>query len=112
MPIISAEIFDYHLYLYEKEYGALTKWNKLLNFIDNRYSGDTMNTRVEQFLQEFYAVRERIITEIPQKEAFQRFNNKAAIGTVCRQFFGFNSGLLDFYHSEPSLLYENIAKND
>lgn len=75
MPIISAEIFDYHLHLYEKEYGTLTKWNKLLNFIDNRYSGDTMNARVEQFLQEFYAVRERVITEIPQKEAFQRFNN-------------------------------------
>ena len=69
IPIMSEKMFEYHLNLYEKEFGCLTNWNKLWSLIDYRFEGNP-----EKFLTEFYSVREKIVTEVPQNEAFQKFN--------------------------------------
>lgn len=70
IPIMGSKIFVYHLNLYEKEFGTLSKWERLWELIDKRFKGNP-----EAFLNEFYAARERIVTEIPSTEAFEKFNN-------------------------------------
>lgn len=69
IPIIGAKLFQYHLKLYDREFNCLSNWNKLWKLIDERFGG-----KPDKFLTEFYSVRERIVTEVPKSEAFQRFN--------------------------------------
>lgn len=40
IPLINEELFFYHLNLYENDYGALTKYKKLLDTINEKYDGD------------------------------------------------------------------------
>lgn len=61
--------FQYYLQLYEADYGALTKWERLWAMIDERFGGDA-----EKFLAEYYDIRENIIQSILANEAFQKFN--------------------------------------
>lgn len=70
IPIMGEKMFEYHLNLYESVFGCLSKWNQLWSFIDCKYEGNP-----DKFLTEFYSVREKIVTEVPQSEAFQKFNN-------------------------------------
>lgn len=69
IPLIKEEYFFYHLNLYEEDYGALTKYKKLLNIIDEKYDGDC-----NKFLEEYYNLRDNIITSVLDNEAFQKFN--------------------------------------
>ena len=69
MPLIKEEYFFYHLNLYEEDYGALTKYNALLDYIEKQYEGDC-----EKFLEEYYLLRDNIIKTVEESEAFQKFN--------------------------------------
>lgn len=69
IPIISEMTFGYYLGLYEKEYGALTKWNKLIKMIEEKYDNS-----VGKFLDEYYNIRENIIQSTLNNPAYERFN--------------------------------------
>jgi hypothetical protein len=69
IPIMGAEIFEYHINLYENRFGTKTKWDMLWKYIDNNYNGNP-----EEFLKDFYAIREKIVSTIPNSEAFKAFN--------------------------------------
>ena len=69
IPLINEEYFFYHLNLYEEDYGSLTKYETLLSVIDTLYDGDCNN-----FLEDYYNVRDKIITSVIESEAFQKFN--------------------------------------
>lgn len=80
IPIISPELFQYHLDLYNEEMGSMDKWNKLIDYISNYFipnkplKDETLDTRVNAFLERFYEVREKIVTDIPSKPSFIKFN--------------------------------------
>jgi hypothetical protein len=63
------KMFKYHLNLYDDMFRSMYKWNMLWNYIDNNYNGNP-----EEFLKDFYAVRENIVSTIPNNEAFKAFN--------------------------------------
>lgn len=69
IPIINEEIFNYHLEKYEYKYKSLTKWNNLLTLINERFEGD-----YNKFLDEYYEIRDNIITNVMDNEAFKSFN--------------------------------------
>ena len=69
IPLINEEYFFYHLNLYQKDYGSLDKYNQLLDIINKKYDGD-----YNKFLEDYYNVRDKIITNVIENEAFQRFN--------------------------------------
>ena len=69
IPLINEEYFFYHLNLYQKDYGSLDKYNQLLDIINKKYDGD-----YNKFLEDYYNVRDKIITNVIENEAFQKFN--------------------------------------
>lgn len=73
--------FRYFLNLYEKEWKAETKWNELIRLIDDKF-----NYNPQLFLEEYYKIRDNIITTIENSEAYKRFNecdmNKYSIGKM------------------------------
>ena len=69
IPLINEEYFFYHLNLYQKDYGSLDKYNQLLDVINKKYDGD-----YNKFLEDYYNVRDKIITNVIENEAFQKFN--------------------------------------
>ena len=69
IPIINRRAFFYHLDLYEKHYGAFTKYKKLWNMINEKFEGDA-----QKFLDHYYEVRESMIQSVLNNEAYQYFN--------------------------------------
>ena len=70
IPIIgNGENFKYHINLYEEDFNTLTLYNKTLNEIKENFDNN-----VNEFLYNYYKVREDIIQTITKSEAFQRFN--------------------------------------
>lgn len=70
IPIIgNGENFKYHINLYEEDFNTLTLYNKTLNEIKENFDNN-----VNEFLDNYYKVREDIIQAITKSEAFQRFN--------------------------------------
>ena len=69
IPLINEEYFFYHLNLYEEDYGSLSKYETLLTIIETLYGGDC-----NKFLEDYYKVRDKIITTVMDSEAFQKFN--------------------------------------
>lgn len=69
IPIITEEIFNFHLNKYEDKYKSLTKWNNLLKLIDERFEG-----KHNLFLDEYYQIRDNIIASLLGNEAFKKFN--------------------------------------
>ena len=65
----NVESFEYELNLYEKAYGALTKWNELVKNIERYYNGDN-----ETFLSEYHNVRENIIATTLNSDIYKQFN--------------------------------------
>jgi len=61
--------FFYFLNLYEDKYKSASKWKTLWNLIDGEYGGDE-----KKFLDEYYKIRDRIITSISESNAYQEFN--------------------------------------
>lgn len=70
IPLINEEYFQYYLKLYESDYGALTKYNDLLENIRVNYGNDPA-----RFLEEYYDIRENIIQSVLSSPAFLKFNN-------------------------------------
>ena len=70
IPLINEEYFQYYLKLYENDYGALTKYNNLLENIRVHYNNDPA-----RFLDEYYNIRENIIQSVLSSPAFLKFNN-------------------------------------
>src|SRR5574344_1116536 len=64
----NVESFEYELNLYEKDYGALTKWNELVKNVERYYNGDN-----EAFLLEYYNVRDKIITTTLDSGIYKQF---------------------------------------
>ena len=62
--IYPAWIFRHQL----KLYGELLRWEKLWEFIDERYDGDA-----HKFLDDYYQIRDRIIKETLNNPAYQEF---------------------------------------
>lgn len=70
IPIIgNGENFKYHINLYEEDFNTLTLYNRTLNEIKENFDNN-----VNEFLDNYYKVREDIIQTITKSEAFQRFN--------------------------------------
>lgn len=69
IPLINEEYFFYHLSLYQEDYNSLENYFELLDMIDEKYGGDC-----EKFLENYYNVRNKIITTVMDTEAFQKFN--------------------------------------
>lgn len=70
IPLINEEYFQYYLKLYESDYGALTKYNGLLENIRVHYDNSPV-----RFLEEYYDIRENIIQTVLSNPAFLKFNN-------------------------------------
>lgn len=75
IPIINEEIFNYHLGKYEEKYKSLTKWNNLLTLINERFDSD-----FNKFLNDYYEIRDNIITTVMNSEAFKTFNTMSLDG--------------------------------
>lgn len=69
ISLTSEKYFPYQLHLYEKDYGALTKWNALWDMIDAKYGGFC-----DLFLEDYYDVRENIIQTVSSLSAYKAFN--------------------------------------
>ncbi len=69
IPLINEKYFFYYLNLYQEDYDSLGKYNQLLDMIGEKYGGDC-----NKFLEDYYNVRDKIITTIVESEAFQKFN--------------------------------------
>lgn len=70
IPIIGdGDIFEYYINLYEEDFDALTLYSKTLNEIKENFDNN-----VNEFLNNYYKVREDIIQTVTKSEAFQKFN--------------------------------------
>ena len=71
LPIIIFEEpdFEYFLDLYETQFHSRTKWNKLINVIDEKFNGNP-----NLFLEEFSKVRNNMIESILENKHYQEFN--------------------------------------
>lgn len=69
IPLINEKYFFYHLALYQEDYNSLEYYFELLDMINKKYEGDC-----NKFLEDYYNVRDKIITTIVESEAFQKFN--------------------------------------
>lgn len=70
-------MFEYHLKLYQEEYGTMDKWNALWKLIDSRFNGDP-----EQFISFVYDKRDEIITALSSTDAFQAFNTSKQTNNI------------------------------
>ena len=93
IPLISEEYFFYHLNVYQEVYGSLEKYYQLLDMISERYCGDW-----NKFLDDYYHVRDKIITTVINSDAFQKFN------TMDMNVYAINDG--------PNITSNNIYSQD
>lgn len=64
------ELFYYFLSLYEKDFKSRTSWDLLVDTIDEKFNGNP-----QLFLNEYYRVREEMISSILNNEHFKEFND-------------------------------------
>lgn len=64
------DIFRYFLLLYEEQSHSFTKYNQLIKIIEERFNGNP-----QLFLNEYYDVRERMITDILNNDEYKKFND-------------------------------------
>ncbi|MBP5457965.1 MAG: hypothetical protein J6Y37_15860 [Paludibacteraceae bacterium] len=70
ISMLSDKWFPYFLELYEKDFSAMSKWEKLWKMIDESFGGDA-----EAFLHYYYEIRDSIIVTISNSAAYNGFNN-------------------------------------
>lgn len=73
--ITDVDIFYYELGLYNDDFGTLDKWESLWNMLDRKYPYKTDETRAQLFLDEYAAVRDKIITTLEKSDKYIEFNN-------------------------------------
>ena len=93
IPLINEKYFFYHLGLYQEDYNSLEYYFELLDMIGKKYGGDC-----NKFLEDYYNVRDKIITTIVESEAFQKFN------TMDMNVFTIKD--------RPNITSDNIYNND
>ena len=69
IPLINRDYFFYHLGLYQNDYNSLGYYFELIDIIGEKYGGDC-----NKFLEDYYNVRDKIITNVIESEAFHKFN--------------------------------------
>lgn len=76
LPIIIFEEpdFEYFLNLYEEQFSTKTKWDKLINVIDEKFNGNP-----NLFLEEFARVRNNMIESILNNKYYQEFNENQCV---------------------------------
>lgn len=71
IPITNDEkLFNYYLKLFEKDFSSKTKYEKLVNLINNNFNG-----KPNDFLEEYYNIRENIIQAMLTNPHYLEFNN-------------------------------------
>ena len=70
IQVIDKEHFENRLLTYEPVCQSWTLWQETLQEIEERFDGN-----VEKFLEDYYKVRDAVIKEVTENEAFHRFNN-------------------------------------
>ena len=71
IQVIHSPYFENMLELLENEYKAKTKYNELLDFINN----EPFNGNINKFIENFHFVRNQVITYVENNESYQFFNN-------------------------------------
>lgn len=69
IQLTDEKYFFYYLDLYERDYQSKTKYNKLCELIEKEYDASP-----SKFLDEYYKLRDCIITTIENSDAYKRFN--------------------------------------
>jgi len=77
ISVLDYPYFEYQLKLYDEYNDSYKKWLWLLSLIDTYYNGDE-----NQFLDDYYQCRDKMITSIEKSEAYQDFTSKAMSGYV------------------------------
>lgn len=71
IPVLTDEDkFFYYIGLYEAMYGSETLWNELCSEIKDNFNGDC-----NSFLEHFYQVRDKMITDILDNPKYEEFNS-------------------------------------
>ena len=74
---LSFQFVDFNHFLYcINTFGYRKKWNKLLKVITERYDGNPI-----KFLDEYYKIRDNIITSVLDNKDYQFFNEKVDMNT-------------------------------
>lgn len=71
IQVFDDKYFFYYLDLYEKTHKALTKWNNLVDMINNKFDGNDDN-----WLSYYSEVRDNIITSILNNPAYIKFSQE------------------------------------
>lgn len=69
IPVINENLFNYYIGLYEKEKDSWTKWNELVELVENRFKGSP-----ESFEEYRKNIRNQIIDTVTATEAYKKFN--------------------------------------
>ena len=69
IQLTDEKYFFYYLDLYERDYQSKTKYNKLCELIEKEYDASP-----SKFLDEYYKLRDCIITTIENSDAYKMFN--------------------------------------
>lgn len=75
--ITPAEIFEYNLNLYEKDFGAMTLWENMWKLIDEHYEGSP-----NKFLDAYDIFRNRIIVRTTEREEYKLYNSHKTDGRM------------------------------
>ena len=73
IPVVKEDYIPYYLDLYEEDFGSRTKFDMLLNTIEEikkKYGGDD-----DMFLDYYYEVRNNVINAVVKNPSFKKFNN-------------------------------------
>ena len=74
---LSFQFVDFNHFLYcINTFGYRKKWNEMLQMITERYDGSP-----NKFLDEYYKIRDNIITSVLDNKDYQFFNEKVDMNT-------------------------------
>lgn len=81
IQVIQSPYFEDRLSLFNKEFGAKEKYEKYISFVKENYGDDT-----HKFLEEYFAIRSRIIDDRANSVAFKAFNEDKEITSLFKDF--------------------------
>lgn len=81
IQVIQSPFFESRIELFEKEFEAKTKYENYLGFVNEHYDGSA-----HKFLDDYFAIRSRIIDDRANSVAFKAFNEDKAITSLFKEF--------------------------